>query len=325
MKLIDEQIRKITKGVCAVEQEEGYLRFLRFPKEVLAKLSAIGEEKRIQTLVPSGVRFDFYTDSTELKIGVKTNYVTGNFELWVDGELTAVGGASDRDEACEKCVEFKMKDGKKHVVLYFPTYGIARLSSVELSDNSWFEPREDKDFAVFFGDSITQGYTTHWASLNYVSRLSRKMDVDFHNFAISGDIFNTVVTEACLDRKPKYVFVSYGTNDWGCGKFSPAEFKKNMRDFFVQVCLKYPESRIIDILPIWRADGYTDAWYPFKFEEIFGLMREVLREFKTVEVIDGLKLVPHVPALFADKMLHPNETGFEFYADGIFKYLSQNS
>ncbi len=324
MKLNDEQIRKITKGVCTVEQEEGHLRFLRFPKEVLTELAKIDQSKHTQALVASGIRFDFYTDSTDLKIGITTTYATANFELWVDGELTSVAGATD-SMGESKSVGFKMKDGKKHVVLYFPTYGIVRLSSVELSDNAWFEPCEDKTLAVFFGDSITQGYTTPWASLNYVARLSRKMDVDFHNFGISGDIFNTVVTEASLSRKPEYVFASYGTNDWGCGKFSPAEFKKNMRDFFVRICAKYPESRIIDILPIWRADGYTDAWYPFKFEEIFVLMREVLREFKTVEVIDGLTLVPHVPALFADRSLHPNETGFEFYADGIFNYLSQKS
>ncbi len=321
MRLTDEQIKKITKGVCAVEQEEGYWRFLRFQKEVLTELSVIGEEKRIQSLVPSGVRFDFYTDSTELKIGVKTNYITGNFELWVDGLLTDVAGASDSDAECEKYVEFKMNGGKKHIVLYFPTYGIARLSSVELSDNAWFEPCEEKPLAVFFGDSITQGYTTHWSSLNYVARLSRKMNMDFHNFGISGDIFNTVVTKASLSRKPEYVFASYGTNDWKEGKGFPSEIKKNMRDFFVRICSKYPESRIIDILPIWRADA--DNGYPFKFAELSVLMREVLREFKTVEVIDGLTLVPHVPALFADRSLHPNETGFEFYADGIFNYLSQ--
>jgi hypothetical protein len=39
--------------------------------------------------------------------------------------------------------------------------------------------------------------------------------------------------------------------------------------------------------------------------------------------IDGLTLVPPVPALFADKVLHPNDLGFSIYSENLIKALQK--
>lgn len=324
MKLTDTQIKDITKGALLIEQEEGMLAFRRMFKDVSAKYTETRSELYIRALASSGVRFDFMSNTEYLKIGyllkVGSSQTLGAFDVWVNGRFYASEGENVIDGNARN-IEFTFEKGEKHITLYFPTLAQTFISSVEISDNATIISCENKPLALFFGDSITQGYTTRMPSLNYVTRFCERSGYDFYNFAVGGDVYNNFVTSNVPKETPEIIFTAYGTNDWS-GNISPAALKKNMRDFYGILCEKYPSSRIVAILPIWRADGDGERTIG-NFDALFPLMRNILSEFPKVEIVDGRELVPHATALYADLRLHPDDTGFEFYANTLFDKMSK--
>ena len=42
-------------------------------------------------------------------------------------------------------------------------------------------------------------------------------------------------------------------------------------------------------------------------------------------VIPGIDLVPHDPGFFSDASLHPNDAGFDYYADNLIRELKMRS
>jgi len=325
MKLTDKQIKEITKGAYSIEQENGVLVFYRMPKEITAKYQSVRGEMYIRTLASSGIRFDFLSDTKYLKIryflkkGSSQN--KGAFDVWVNGRLYGSEG-EDIIDGDSREIEFCFEGGEKHITVYFPTLSQTFITSVELSDGATLTPFENKPLALFFGDSITQGYITELPSMNYVTRFSEMSGYDFYNYAVGGDIYNSIVTENVPDRKPEIIFVSYGTNDWS-GNLTSGALKKNMRDFYSILYTKYPSSKIVAILPIWRDVQDRPTREIGEFENLHKLMRTILSEFPKVKIIDGLELVPHSPRLLADKYLHPKDTGFEFYANALFEKMSK--
>ena len=323
MKLTDKQIKEITKGALSVEQENGVFAFYRIPRETVARFAEMWEDLRIRALASSGVRFDFVSDTEYLKIGYflkkGSSQEKGAFDIWVNGRLYASLGENIIDGTPRK-IEAAFDKGEKHITVYFPTLAQTFISSVEVSGE--VKPYGNKPLALFFGDSITQGYTSELPSMNYVTRFAEKSGYDFYNFAVGGDVYKGFVAEINVDRNPEIIFAAYGTNDWK-GDASAGALKKNMRDFYSVLCEKYPSSRIVAILPLWRADVEGVERKIGLFEDLFPLMRDILSEFPRVEIIDGRELVPHTPSLFADKYLHPNDLGFEFYANTLFEKMSK--
>lgn len=322
MKLTDKEIKEITKGALLIEQEGGMLAFYRMPKETANRFEEMRTELKIRALASSGVRFDFTTDADYLKITylLKTgsSQVKGNFDVWVNGRFYSSAG-EDIIDGKVRDIEFTFEKGEKRITVYFPTLAQTFITSVEVSGE--VTPCENKPLALFFGDSITQGYITEFPSLNYVTRFAERSGYDFYNFAVGGDIYKGFIAEIEVERRPEIVFTAYGTNDWNQG-ISAAALKKNMRDYYSVICEKYPSSRIVAILPIWRADG-EPARTIGTFDELFPVMRNILAEFPKVEIIDGRELVPHVTGLYADVRLHPNDLGFEFYANALFDKMSK--
>lgn len=325
MKISDKEIKAITKGALLIEQENGVLAFRRMLKEVSVKYNEVWSELYVRALASSGVRFDFMSDTEYLKIGYLlkkgSSQIKGAFDVWVDGRLYASVGENIVDGNPRE-VEVEFEKGEKHITVYFPTLSQTFISSVELSDGAVITPCEKKPLALFFGDSITQGYTSELPSLNYVTRFCEMSGYDFYNFAVGGDVYNDLVVGNVPDRKPEIIFTAYGTNDWS-GNATSGALKKNMRDYYSNLCEKYPSSRIVAILPIWRDLQGNPTREIGSFDDLHILMRNILSEFPRVEIIDGRKLVPHTPALFADGYLHPNDVGFEFYANALYEKMSK--
>ena len=328
MKLQDKQIFDIVKGAVVNEECNGLLCFNRLPKEIVNYYASFEGERHIRATSTSGVRLDFISDTEWIKITYRlfkaASQPRGAFDIWVNGEFyTSVG--DNLDDGSERSIETVFEKGEKHITVYLPCLSRASVSSMEISDGAFITPAEDKPLALFFGDSITQGYTSSFPSLTYVSRVAEHFGWDFYNFGIGADIYNSEIPTVTVDRTPEIVFTSYGTNDWSTG-MSAGALKKNMREYYNILCEKYPTSRLVAILPIWRdcfADNRGDVRTIGKFDELFPFMRDVLREFPRVEIIDGRELVPHANGMYADAYLHPNETGYEFYAARLCAKMSK--
>ena len=44
---------------------------------------------------------------------------------------------------------------------------------------------------------------------------------------------------------------------------------------------------------------------------------------RNITVIEGIDLVPHDTSLFSDKFLHPNDKGFDYYVNNLYKKLKE--
>jgi len=324
MKLSDKTITELVKGAVSAAHTDGMLGFYRFTKEISKKYAQRSLAFEVRSYASSGVRLDFISDTTYLKLGYLlrpgSSQELGAFDVFVDGRLWASEGENLIDGVARE-IEIEFCEGKKNITVYFPCLAETLITSVEISDGASVDPAPEKPVAIFIGDSITQGYTSSLPSLCYAARLAAKMGVDFYNFGIGGDVFNTTVTEVEVPVSPAFVFTAFGTNDWSSG-MSAGALKKNMREYYTAITKKFPCARIISILPIWRADNDKEVTIS-SFDALYNIMKETLSEFPRVEIIDGQELVPHVIPLYADLRLHPNETGFEFYANALFEKMSK--
>ncbi len=333
MKLGINQIKSITLGVEAVEETERGVVFYRFTEEQ-RKLYENRSSFKNTSYSTSGVKFRFRTDSNTLHI--EGNLVPTSsryffsFDLFVNGERVDTLDNFTHLEVKPNYLEklpfdafektFDLGEGEKEVLLYFPWNAIVYMKEVSLSDNSFIEPVKPEKKMLCFGDSITQGYDADFPSNSYISRLARKLGYEEINKGIGGEIFFPALASSEPTFRPEIITVAYGTNDWNCA--TPEKYESYSRSFYENLSKNYPDSKIFAITPIWRKN-YLDE-KPFgPFERTHTVVEEVTKDLPNVTVIRGFDFVPKKVEFFSDRSLHPNDEGFSYYAESLYKELKK--
>ena len=76
------------------------------------------------------------------------------------------------------------------------------------------------------------------------------------------------------------------------------------------------------MLPIYRLDaGEKHPEVKIPFMEFREQIKEILRGYESVTVIDTIDFVPHFPEFYDDGYLHPNDMGYMEYAKHLKKYI----
>ena len=140
------------------------------------------------------------------------------------------------------------------------------------------------------------------------------------NKAIGAEVYFPELAEIKSDLQPDIVTVAYGTNDWV--SVDKNTFTNNCSRFLQSLSNNYPNAQIIAITPIWRADndrndGFSD------FFEIDTFIRNIAKDIENISVIQGIDLVPHDRQLYGDGRIHPNDKGFEYYAENLVNKLKE--
>ena len=337
MKLTTEQIRGITLGASRITEENGKLRFFRFSEaetELYYNLLPDGTHPFYdRTLCSAGVKLCFKTDSPSLVLGVEAEKRSSrsfySFDVSVNGKLVdSLCNFSEQELAEDYTVTtfplgkmektFSLGDGEKIVSIDFPfTFQVMNLV-LTLADGASFIPVKPKKRLLVYGDSITQGYDARYPSRRYGARLANALEAEEINKGIGGEIFRPALAELSDEKDIDYVTVAYGTNDWSTT--NKEVFEPNMRAFYQTLSARYPEAKIFAITPIWRKD--LDAEKPMgAFENVKYMIAEAVKDLPNVTWIDGIDLVPHDTALFADLRLHPRDEGFDFYAENLIRKI----
>jgi len=329
MKLGIEQIREITQGAKKIVFEEGKYRFFRF-SEAEAKLT---DNQNVD--YPAGIQMEFKTDGKSLKLKVNTKSITlirsyFSFDVFVNNSLVGcIQNLNDEDctgdYANEKYRdgdyfgEFQLGEGEKLVRIVLPHSIFATIEELEISDATYVTPVKRTKTVVMYGDSITQGYDALHPSKTYAMRMADFLGAELINKALGGITFGLNLAEVAEEILADYVFVAFGTNDWGsCDRES---FTKNADAFLKSVEKNYPNVPVFVLTPIWRKDWDGERAFG-KFSELERIMREVSEKYRCVKVISGWNLVPGDEKLFGDLILHPSDEGFVYYADNIIKEIN---
>lgn len=329
MKLTLQQLRQIATGAERIEEENGKIRFFRFneaQQELYRQRQALGLRSRST----AGIKLQFITDSKTLALNVTAQPGSSRtyfaFDIWVDGKrIGSVDNYSDTDVPAAYADmqlplgdyegSFDLGEGDKQVCIYFPWSVDGQVNALYLDDGAKLIPAKRSKTLLAFGDSITQGYDALHPSNAYLAQLARNLDADEWNKAVGGEHFLPELAAIPNAIKPDILVVAYGTNDWS--GVAEEVFASTSRRFFVNLQKQFPNTPMIVITPIWRADA-DQEFRCGDFSNAQKLIRQAVQDMPQARIVPGIDLVPHDSAFYADeRVLHPNDAGFIEYANNI--------
>ena len=319
MKLTYDQIRSVAVGAIRDEETSDGLRFYKATPRQIEAWSIIDKGQGKNAAGTAGIRLDFHTNSQHLKFSASCG---SRFELLINNVLV---GQYQGEELRKVSVDLTDPLGEPQeevrVTLYFPNLcGGGVLRSVELDDGSYIRRHTFDRKILFLGDSITQGALAAFDSLCYVSRVSRFYNAESVNQGVGGGGFAPTTLDH-IPFSPDVILVSFGTNDF---RHCPGleELRQRASAYLSWLAEEYRGKQFFVISPTWRGN-HTEG-RGMTFAQCRALIAEEAERLGMIHV-DGLKLIPPLPAFFGDGYLHPNDNGFSLYAENLIaemeKYL----
>lgn len=321
-------MKRITRGVTDIVEENGAFSFRRFTPEQEAVDDLTGTKERFyKSRRAASVRLDFITDSPFLSLEYSDSPRRPKggvyaFDLYLDGVLASHKGFTLPEEIPETepdpaeshpefSVRFELGEGKKHVELYFAALKYTRIKYVELADGALIEDAPRQKNLLILGDSITEGVYSDYPSMIYANVLGRMLDREIRNHGISGEKFfgNKIVPGSY--GKVDAVLVAYGTN----GRNNPPLHQKGLEEFMEKLDREFPDVPVFISLPIYRIGEEVQEGVILLADARKNIAREAAK-YPRFHVIDSSRFVPHDPGFYRDG-LHPIDLGHVLLATGL--------
>ncbi|MBO7148404.1 MAG: SGNH/GDSL hydrolase family protein, partial [Clostridia bacterium] len=213
-----------------------------------------------------------------------------------------------------------LPDGDKEIAVYFPWSFAGSLLSLTLDDGATLAPVKNEKILLMYGDSITHGYDALHPINSYSTRFADKLGYTQYNKAIGGEIYVLGLAGMRQDFTPDLITVAYGSNDWS--HCDAETFDSNCSQFFKSLVRNYPNTPICVIAPIWRKDENEKKSFG-EFTSVVDHIKDIVKKYPQITLINGYDLVPHDEKFFADLRLHPNDKGFEHYAEKIYNMVRE--
>ena len=336
MKLTREKLIELSHGAVRVVEERGKISFCRFTEEQQLLYKNAGNQSfYLKTFTPAGVRLVFRTNSTSLLLKVNIPFVTTrsyfSIDVYVNGEMTGcVNNYADFDFSGDYTKisypigrfekSFDLGDGIKNVTVFLPWSVPTEIEEISIDDGAFAEPVVRNKKMLVFGDSITQGYDALHPSNRYITKIADLLCAEEYSKAIGGEKFFPELAELKDSFKPDYILVSYGSNDWS--RSDVETFKVKCKSFFENLAKSYPDTKIFAVTPLWRKDMSEEKKFG-DFKMVDPLIRNAVKDIENISVIKGFDFVPKEEKYFADLKLHPNDEGFEYYAENLYKEIKE--
>lgn len=306
MKLSNEQLKTIYYGALdIVEVEDGYLQAFQYTKEQMDYFERVSEFWYDRCKATTAKTLEFHTAATRISFDYKILWMGSpdSFEVAVDDVITQIYYVKDIEK--EGNLVFDLPEGEKKVVVYLPADATVLIREFEI--NGEFKPVEKKEKVLWMGDSITQGFGPLRSGETYVSVANRLLNYDILNQGIGGYVYDKNVLMKMGDYTPDKIIVALGTNQFG------TETMTDIEEYYEKLMGIYGDTPVLCILPLWRGDVPDGEPTLIKFCK---KTKEIAEKYPNVTIVDGFKLVPHLPEYFLDK-LHPNCLGCEVYGRNL--------
>ncbi|WP_416200489.1 SGNH/GDSL hydrolase family protein [Thermocaproicibacter melissae] len=312
MVLNNEQLKKIYYGAYSfAETEDGYLQAFQYSKaqmDYFAKASIIWYERCSASAAKT---LEFVTEATKISFDYKIIWMGSqdSFELCVDGLITDIVYVKDIKE--EGTISFSLEGKKKNVIIYLPADATVVIKNFEI--NADIMPVKKGPKVLWLGDSITQGYGPLRSGNTYVSVANRLLGYDIINQGIGGYIYDKNSLMKMEGYKPDKIIVALGTNQYG------TKTMKDVEEYYEVLTEIYKDTPILCITPIWRGDNLEGIPTLISF---CNKIKDIVKKYKSVSVVDGFELVPHLPEYYLDN-LHPNQLGSEVYGRNLVRAIEK--
>lgn len=311
MLLSNEELKKIYFGAYEFEEtEEGYLQAFQYSKKQVEYFKVASDFWYERSTSSTAKTLEFTTSATKLSFEYKMIWKSSldSFELMVDGLITNIEYVESLND--EGRLEWELPEGEKSVVVYLPIDATVLLRNFTI--DAAVKPAVKGEKVLWLGDSITQGYGPLRSSCSYVSVANRLLNYDIINQGIGGYIYDKKSLMKMEGYQPDKIIVALGTNQYGDPDMTP------IKEYYERLMEIYGNDiPVICISPLWRGDSVEGIPVLMRFcQEV----KEIAGQYKNVRIIDGMKLVPHLPEYFLDK-LHPNCLGCEVYGRNLVEEL----
>ena len=231
-----------------------------------------------------------------------------SFELAVDNQITEIRYVKDLPK--EGKLTWNLPDGEKNVVIYLPADATVLIRNCEVDGS--FSPARKNEKVLWLGDSITQGFGPLRSAQTYVSVANRLLNYDIINQGIGGYVYDKKSLIKMDGYTPDKIIVALGTNQFGC------ETMRDVEEYYETLISIYgTEIPILCVTPLWRGDVPDGFPTLARFCEN---VKAIAGRYANVKIIDGFKLVPHLPEYFLDN-LHPNQLGTETYGRNLVEEI----
>ena len=306
MKLTKEQLKAIYHGALWYQEtEDGYLQAFQYTKEQNEYFEKVSDFWFERCTASTAKTLEFVTEATSCSFEYKFLWVGSedSVELWIDGQAAEIRYVKDMEK--EGTLSFELPEGSKNVMIYLPADATMVIRNFEI--NGTYKQAEKKEKVLWMGDSITQGFGPLRSGHTYVSVANRLLNYDIINQGIGGYVYDKNVLMQMYDYKPDKIIISMGTNQFG------TESMEGIEEYYELLKEIYGDTPVLCILPLWRDDVPNGLPTLIKF---CNNLKKIAEKYSNVTVVDGFKLVPHLPEYFLDK-LHPNCLGCEVYGRNL--------
>lgn len=327
MKLSTSELSKVIHNALTYSFDENGRLFLhRFSQKQREIYALESQDWAIKTLSSASVTLDFITDSKYITLKFDlcpgSSQKWGSIDLYVDGVFYANRYA---DDLSIKLAGFELPEGQHRVTVYFPWSAQTVIHEVHLSDGASVIAVEKRCKLLCFGDSITQGYSSKFASLSYVNQVARALDAEVVNQGIGGYYFNeATIEESLLAYQPDLITVAYGTNDYSRYE-TVEEYAEHTGQYIRKLAALFPNTKILGILPIYRNDQNHQVrklYRSYSLDDARNVLRSHYEALPNGYVLAETG-IPHIPQAYAADYLHPNEFGFSLMAQGIIRKIQE--
>lgn len=313
MRLTNSELRTIYCGAYRfTETEDGYLQSYQYSEEQTEYFKRVSEFWYERCNASTSKTLEFSTDAEKISLEYKMIWIGSedSFEMAVDGQICEIKYL--KDIAREGRLEFELPAGNKNVIIYLPADSTAVIRNFEADKPVAPLPKGPK--VLWLGDSITQGYGPLRTGCIYVSVANRLLGYDILNQGIGGYVYDKNSLMKMEGYMPDKIIVALGTNQFGC------ETMTDIEQYYERLLEIYgDEMPILCVTPLWRDD------VPNSFDTLSRFcenVKKIAGQYKNIKIVDGFKLVPHLPEYFLDK-LHPNCLGAEIYGRNLVREIER--
>ena len=311
MRLTNEELKKIYVGAYRFEETgDGFLQAFQYTKaqeDYFEKASDFWFERCTASTAKT---LEFSTEATKCSFDFKFLWrgSEDSVELTVDGLVTEIFYVHDLKETGH--LDFTMPEGRKNVVIYLPADATMVINNFEIDAD--VTPAKKGVKVLWLGDSITQGFGPLRSSCIYVSVANRLLNYDIVNQGIGGYVYDKNSLMRMEGYDPEKIIVALGTNQFG------TESMKDIEEYYERLIAIYGADKpVLTITPLWRGDVPNGEPTLIRF---CNNLKDICSRYKNVTVVDGFKLVPHLPEYYIDN-LHPNVIGAEVYGRNLVEEI----
>lgn len=300
-RLTNDELKTIYFGAYSfAETEDGCLQAFQYSDPQMDYFRRAFDFWYDRCMASTAKTIEFTTEAREVSFEYRFIWKGSedSFELAIDGLIERIWYVKDLADAGK--IAFTLPEGKKTVAVYLPADATVLIRNFT-ADAAVARPAKGEK-VLWLGDSITQGYGPLRSAMTYVSVANRLLSYDIINQGIGGYVYDKNSLMKMEGYSPDKIIVALGTNQYR------SETTEAVEEFYQTLMRIYGEKiPVLCVSPLWRGDNPEEL--P-KFVGFCEAVKRIAGQYANVTVVDGFRLVPHLPEYFLDN-LHPNCLGAE--------------